>query len=174
MKLLTIIFLALLISPVYATDIHDLESCAKIYKSDKRLNCYDDKMEQIRMGEKTPATSNSNNKNRENTPTPPIKTHMESEEQYKEGISFSAFGTKYEKPDSIGSIWFSYKVGVTNSTPYEQKINIKYNAVDIDGFLIKDVRLRGTVPANSYKILSDKSYLESEEKSRVYKWELDK
>jgi len=101
------------------------------------------------------------------------KSDLSSNDQYADGVALGTFNIKYERPNIIGTIWFSYKVGVTNSTPYAQKIRAKYNAVDAEGFLIDYVHISGTVPPNSYKVLSDRDYFEPEEKAQVYKWELD-
>ncbi len=108
-----------------------------------------------------------------NTQTP-TRADINPEAEYSKGVTIGAFSLRYEPRNSIGSTWFAYKVGVTNNTSEETEISLKYNAVDRDGFLIKDVSLRGAVPAHSFKILSDRNYLDKNEKERIYKWELEK
>lgn len=109
-----------------------------------------------------------------------IETNKPSEEDLREstevggGLKIGVFSIKFEKPDHAGDYWFAYKVGITNKSIVPQKIRLTYNGVDREGFLIKEVSLRGTIPPNSYKILSNRTWMSGSEKRRIYKWELQK
>lgn len=89
---------------------------------------------------------------------------------YAEGIELGRFETRADAPNSIGDIWFAYSVPVTNKTDYDHNVVLKYQGVDNSGFLVKDVNLRGTVPAHSYKILTDRSVLEIQDAQRITRW----
>jgi len=93
---------------------------------------------------------------------------------FKKGITLSPFSIRAEPENIINSIPIAYKVGVTNATLKDQKLYIKYNAIDREGFLIDYEVVSGTVPANSYKILTGRGSIKKAEYRRIYKWELDK
>ncbi|MDD5272181.1 MAG: hypothetical protein PHU14_05630 [Methylovulum sp.] len=90
------------------------------------------------------------------------------------GVEVGAFSFMQDYEDSIGNIWIVYKVGATNKTATAKHVQLKYKAVDINGFYITEVYLHGEVPAHSYRSLTDKTYLKAGELDRVSKWELDK
>jgi len=104
----------------------------------------------------------------------PPKEAQENAIVFKEGITLSPFSIRAEPENIIKNIPIAYKVGVTNSTSEAQKLYIKYNAIDREGFLIDYKTVSGTVPANSYKILTGRSSIKTAEYRRIYKWELDR
>jgi len=104
----------------------------------------------------------------------PAKEAQENAIVFKEGITLSPFSIRAEPENSINSIPIAYKVGVTNTTSEDQKLYIKYNAIDREGFLIDYEAVSGTVPANSYKILTGRGFIKTSKYKRIYKWDLDR
>ena len=75
-------------------------------------------------------------------------------------------------PDRDGDIKFVIKADVTNNTS-DSKVFVSLQALDQQGFELKDMTLRGTIPPGSTKTLSDHSYMGVHDYRMVREWRLD-
>lgn len=87
-------------------------------------------------------------------------------------IRLGQFKVRTEPTNSIGDKWFSYQVSATNASSDPQELSLTYQGIDLSGFQVSTVYLRGTVRANSYALLTDRSFLPWKDYQRVYKWVL--
>lgn len=89
-------------------------------------------------------------------------------------IELGDFSIKFDHDDGLGNTWFAYKVMVSNRGEQEEKVYLTYKAVDFDGFEITTEHLTGTIPPNSYEVLTGKTYLKAQDYERIHKWIIDK
>lgn len=108
------------------------------------------------------------------TKSRPTEAELDLGEQYSEHIRLSKFVVRKDKVGYFGDIWFSYKVTATNNSDKDEKVILTYNAVDKEGFYIDSVILSGTIPAKSYKTLTDSNRLKPDDYRKIYQWILDK
>lgn len=102
------------------------------------------------------------------------KEEIDAVEEYKNGITVGPlYIQKSEDPTSEYQD-FSYKASVINNTESDRKMNLTYKGLDSNGFVVKEITLKGTVPAHSSKELTDKRSFDINQFDAIKKWVLDK
>lgn len=88
------------------------------------------------------------------------------------GDSVSVTGIKTRKtsqPDSSGDIWFSLKATVRNNST-DDDVSITIQAIDREGYELKDVTLSGKVRHGQIKVLTDKKYMPYDKYRSIARW----
>lgn len=93
--------------------------------------------------------------------------------EYREGIMLGAFNIKTAPAEAKDYIAISYKVDVKNMNDHDKEVQLKYNALAADGFLVNQVFVRGTIPAQSHKALVGRLSFSKVDYNKVARWELD-
>jgi hypothetical protein len=74
--------------------------------------------------------------------------------------------------DSSGDVWFAIMVEVTNNTEDPLQVRLDLQAVDDEGFELKDLTLRGLVGPGEAKRFSDRDYMPYQDYQQIAEWQI--
>lgn len=91
---------------------------------------------------------------------------------YAGDIAVSNIVTKIiDGPDSDGDIHYAIKADVTN-TGQRDRVNVKLQAVDGDGFEVTDLYLSGDIAPGETKTLTDKRMIAEKDYDNIKDWRI--
>lgn len=76
------------------------------------------------------------------------------------------------KEDKFKDIWFAVKATITNLTDNEIIVSVDVQGVDIDDFEVTSVSLSNTLSPGELKILTNRSYISSNEWEMIKRWQV--
>jgi hypothetical protein len=108
-------------------------------------------------------------------PMPPPKHDSETAAAEGDGLIIGKLDIKMgEKLHDKKHIYFYPRVQVTNNTEEPQKMYLRYQGLDSEGFEIDWFQLSGTINPHSSKYLTEEKGKEIVKLKKVIKWELQK
>lgn len=119
----------------------------------------------------TPCTDSSEQKVIEEVK--PSKSDIDAKEQIQEGVLLGPISIKEDHVDRIGNQWIAYKAPVTNNTSSEKQVFIRYKGIDSGGFMVDDIYLSGTIPALSFRYLTNQHSMATVKYERISQWVRD-